>query len=533
MKVPEYLEEHGINEKSIAKFNLTEKDNRLVIPITNSKGQFSYNKYRYMDFNPTNPQSVKYTFDSGSHPTLFNMSNAQNRGYVVFTEGEIDCIKLDQEGIVAVSTTGGAATFKEEWVELFLNKNIFLCYDNDKAGIEAIKKILPLFDENVKVIELPEDIKDVCEYFAKHTKEDFILLMKNALTRSGWNKKFQPEDYKIHTYNQLLEKEFPQETWIIEKFIPQTGMVLFSGDAGAGKSFIALEIIRAITSNDIFLDHFEIKTPNVPILLIDKENGSRRLQKRLKALGVPATDQVFFLDYPEKFTLKDEAFMQSIADFIEDNKVGIVIVDSFIDILIGDENSSTDTTEVFNALRSIAPGICWILLHHEVKPAPRFAPTAINRARGSTNIKAQVDYLFSLQKTKALKVIHIEQAKARDYEITPPFAIEFQTIEETQEMGGFKYLGEVQSEITKVDEAADFVMNYVGLNPNKLRQDIIDAGMEQGIIRSSVDRAIAMLKEKKLIQTEKDPNNKRRVTYSILEVENDQDLGFVQELGID
>ena len=37
-------------------------------------------------------------------------------------EGEIDALKLIEEGIPSISSTGGASTFKEEWVEQLKNK---------------------------------------------------------------------------------------------------------------------------------------------------------------------------------------------------------------------------------------------------------------------------------------------------------------------------------------------------------------------------------------------------------------------------
>ena len=342
------------------------------------------------------------------------------------------------------------------------------------------------------------------------------------------------QDHETLTMSQLLEREYPAEGWIIEKFLPTEGIVLFSGDAGVGKSFLLLEIVRSLVMNDIFLDHFEIKTSNVPILMIDKENGSRRIQKRAKGMGIPPTNNVHLLEFPEKFNLDDESFTQSVSEFIKAQKIGIVLVDSFIDILIGDENSPTDTAKIFNSLRSIAPNILWVLLHHEVKPVAKYTPLAINRARGSSNIKAQVDYLFSLQKTKSPKIIQIEQGKARDYEMLLPFAVEFQTVEGTEEMGGFKYLGEIQSEVSKVDDAAGFIMNFLSLNPNSSRKMLIDAAEGQGITQSSTRRGIDMLKEKMLIDSKLDLIDKRKQLFFIKEMADEEEnvdhlLGFIDE----
>ena len=71
---------------------------------------------------------------------------------------------------------------------------------------------------------------------------------------------------------ELMAMEFPQEEWLIDKIVPQAGITMFVGEAAAGKSFIALDAIRALTGDSKFLDNFEVKT-QCKVLIIDKENG--------------------------------------------------------------------------------------------------------------------------------------------------------------------------------------------------------------------------------------------------------------------
>ena len=162
----------------------------------------------------------------------------------------------------------------------------------------------------------------------------------------------------------LMTMEFPEEEWLIDKIVPQAGITMFVGEAAAGKSFIALDAVRALTGDSKFLDNFEVKT-KCRVLIIDKENGLRRIQKRMKGMQFGDSEDIFLLKYPEHFDLKNEKFMQSVSQLISANDIKLVIMDSFVDVLIGSENDAGDTNEVFNLLRSISSQVNWFILHHD------------------------------------------------------------------------------------------------------------------------------------------------------------------------
>jgi 5S rRNA maturation endonuclease (ribonuclease M5) len=521
----DYLLEHGILDSTAEKFGITWNDDFLNIPIKDVDGKVIWVKHRNLKHNPKDPASSKYKNDAGSQITLFNLDKYKDSDIVILAEGEMDAIRLSQENIPAVSVTAGAEGFSQVMADLLLGKRVYICYDTDSGGVNGTRKVLE-FLPSAKVIDLPTTTKDVCEYFFQdYKKKDFTELAKKALDGRKWQVKHPVEDYSILTTKELYAIEYPPERFIIDKFLPTTGITMFSGDSGAGKSFVSLEIVRAIFTGTPFLDHFTINTPNIPILIIDKENGLPRMQRRMKGMGVPESENIYTLKYSEKFNLQDAKFMQAVQDFIQVNKVGIVILDSFIDILVGSENAAPDISVVFNALRSISTDICWVILHHESKPMPKFQRAASDRARGSSNIKAQVDFLFSLLKTKQLRIIHVEQAKARDYEIIPKFAVEFQS-GEGEDMSGFRYMGEVKDDTTAVDEAATFIVDFLTNNPNKHRQEIIDASEREGLSPAGVGRALKMLKEKKIIDSKRDLASKNKKIFFILENADKEDDDF-------
>lgn len=519
MTADQYLKDHGINEESVKRFHITSDDHQLNIPIKNVDDKIIWTKHRNLQYDPDDPNSKKFINDTGSKVALFNIRSHSDKKTIVLTEGEIDAIKLDQEGIPAIAPTAGAETFNRELATQLEGKTVYIVYDNDEAGKKGIRKVLE-FIPQAKILELPLDSKDVCDFFTLHTKQDFIDILKHAITKEEWEIKYQPEEYSVITDTELLAIEYPEEEWIIDKVIPQTGFVMFVGEAGAGKSYIALDAIRAITTEMLFLDHFEVKTPG-NILVIDMENGLRRLQKRMKGMGFSGTNNIYFLKYPELFGLLEEnvLFMESVANLIKTKNIVMVVLDSFIDFIeSGSENTAEDTNKIFKAFRSIAPEIAYFVLHHDTKPQGREQRTAGQKTRGSTNIMAQLVNQFYITKTKNPKIINIEQGKARDSEPVAKFTIEFITGED-QQMSGFRYLGEFKGEVKLIEEVSELIYEHLKTNSHTTKEELTILTEEKGYTARTTRDALTALKKKGLIDGAKQTGSGNTLFYFLTEEE--------------
>lgn len=128
----------------------------------------------------------KYLFERGGKVTLYGADKlvAQEseamRNYVVITEGELDTLVCWSQNIPAVSSTAGASSFQEEWVELLKGYAVYICFDNDEAGHKGAIKVLDYLPE-AKVIFVPKnipDVKDISDYVARGG--DLHSLMQTA-----------------------------------------------------------------------------------------------------------------------------------------------------------------------------------------------------------------------------------------------------------------------------------------------------------------------------------------------------------------
>ena len=86
--------------------------------------------------------------------------------HIILVEGLKDCIIAYQHGLVAITGTGGAGTWKPEWSQILQRMGIDLVtilYDNDKAGDEGAAKVAGLLHRagmKVRVARWPKPLPD-------------------------------------------------------------------------------------------------------------------------------------------------------------------------------------------------------------------------------------------------------------------------------------------------------------------------------------------------------------------------------------
>lgn len=462
-----YLEEHALTPDKAKVLGITESEGYLNIPIEelNEEGVpvVTFQKRRNLNYVEGDPNSSKYKNAVGSHAALFNYPSIIDKKYVFVCEGEMDCIKLTTEDIPAVSTTGGSGVFLTEWGELLKDKKVYICYDSDTAGVSGVRKVLSVLP-HAKVVNLPD--KDVCEFFRQgKTKEDFLACARVALTKSEWELSNLPDDFAVVSANTLVKREFTEEPYIIDKVLYGQGFCFFFGAEGVGKSLLALSVAKAVSTGEAWLGEFEVHK-QVGVLFLDKENPLSMVSRRARAMGVDM-DNVYWLEYPEKFQLSDgngnaSEFAEALSIIIKERNIGLIIVDSFVDLMTGNESSSGDTQSFFDAMRLLYPNIAYLVLHHENKPAQGVVRSDNQRIRGSTNIGAQTFTAFRLEQIASTELT-IKQTKARDTLKIDKFQIrmEVSDVDGRNMVTGFTYCGTIADVLDDKIEATEDMITTI------------------------------------------------------------------------
>lgn len=533
MNIEEYFSNHALDQEFLKdNFAVSWSENTITIPIYDHSGKFIYNKYRHLT------GDYKFTFEKGAHPVLFCSDKISQHGSVVLSEGELDCMKLWQEGIPAVTGTSGVATFNSKLADSLRNKKVIICLDSDKAGRDSIDKYCDILQDiatEILVISLPDEFKDVCEYFhSGKTKEDFNSLIKTALTADEWKVKNAPEEFEVESLVDLKNEDLPQQAWLIDKIVPAEGFSMLAGAEATGKSFLTLSIAQTIATQELdevyqgaeefapnnkWLGEFTV-SKNVPVLFIDKENGRRRLQDRMRGLGMSG-ENIYRVKYPERFSLSnskgDDAsdFALHLSKLVKIRKIGLIIVDSFVDVMEGNENVSSDVQTFLDQFRFLFPEVAILIIHHEGKQGGTYTKNNSDLVRGSTNIMAQVSTAFRTSVVKDVKNEYkIEQTKARDSEKMDSFIVRMAVQPDPLNTNKslvtqLSYVGKFVEAQIKRSEAIKIIKDLIPAEEDEgnilTRKQIDSECLAKGIGSETVKDAIQEMKANRILGSRKIP----------------------------
>jgi len=506
MNAQEYLKQHGITQTTADKFNLSSDKDFLHIPVKDEEGSLLFVKSRNLNYEKEGGDA-KYKNSTGSHAVLFNLHAVRDMPNIVLCEGEIDCIRLTQGGIPSVSSTGGSQTFNSDWAGYFKEKKTWIVYDNDEAGKKGIRQVLQLVP-HARIITLPEESKDVSEYLLTHSKKEFVQLMRVALTKEEWEEVNIPEDYSI--LSPLDYETMPEDLkpWLVDNIIYSEGFCFIYGAEGVGKSFLTLDIAKAVAQGEPWMDKF--KTTQTNVLFLDKENPHSITKRRIAGLGMSSTTtpNIYWLKYPEKFCFANgkggySDFAVALTNTIATKRIGLIVFDSFVDFMIGNESSSGDTQAFFDSIRELYPRIAYIALHHENKPSQGVSRSDSQRLRGSSNINAQTITMFRLEAVAKSKTeMTLKQTKSKDTQRLDKFMIRMnvkKNMNETTTVTGFTYIGEVIEGVedeTKAVEVENIIQEMLSNEQFASRSQIKEMILGKGYSERTIDSVLKKMTER-------------------------------------
>lgn len=208
----------------------------------------------------------------------------------------------------------------------------------------------------------------------------------------------QPEQpkprYLFETVAEL--RNLPQAKWLVEGWIPESGVGLFYGEYAAGKSFIGFDLLLHVVYG--LPDWHGVKLPGVPCdaLLIARE-GAKGFVGRIDAFkkhhGITDdTDRLAFMRSPVNFGDPPQFEELRVAIKATGRQFRMVLVDTVGRALPGedlyDPKSITRFMEHLQQVGEITGGVA-IGVHHENKSGGLF---------GSVYFGASSDFMFRVER---------------------------------------------------------------------------------------------------------------------------------------
>ncbi|MBI4128116.1 MAG: toprim domain-containing protein [Parcubacteria group bacterium] len=150
--------ERGLTDAVISSACLGWDGERLIIPIRDENGTWFFAKRRQ----PPGKEGTgpKYQYPAGAKAALYGAELLENADSVVICEGELDALNLRSNGLLSVSSTGGAGTFEDSWAKAFAAvPEVFVIYDHDEAGKKGALKVGKCIP-HARIAMLPASVGD-------------------------------------------------------------------------------------------------------------------------------------------------------------------------------------------------------------------------------------------------------------------------------------------------------------------------------------------------------------------------------------
>jgi DNA primase len=132
-----------LSEAVINEAGLSVSINRLKIPVYDEAGNEVFAKYRRAPWSEVGP---KYTYETGGKARLYGLTFSDLDTSNFCVEGEIDVLAMRTLGYNAYTGTGGAMTFRKEWLDELPNRNNIIFFDNDDTGMKGAIKLAKMLE---------------------------------------------------------------------------------------------------------------------------------------------------------------------------------------------------------------------------------------------------------------------------------------------------------------------------------------------------------------------------------------------------
>jgi hypothetical protein len=362
----------GIETETLEAFGVRSDDDYewVVFPFPHGE------KKRYIG-----PGKRMFASDKGVRLGMFH-GPLEDSTYCFLVEGETDTMRLWQEGIKTVYGIPGAYSLKQEDADILSKYDIvYVVLDNDPDYNTAAKiekawgTIRGMLGSKAKRLILPDDVKDIVEFFESYTKDTFISLVKDC--KAGQ-----------FNYDSLdLTLPPPDYEWLVDGIIAKGDTTLLVGEPNVGKSWITLSLAVAIANGDKKWINWDLNHHG-KVLYVDEENPHDVVYHRLRQLGATNLDNMRYL-HRQGIRL-DRRFDRFLDDAIA-YKPSLIVLDSLTRLHTQDENNAGAMAALFNDSINVLTketGAAIIVLHHTNKGD---ASSSYVRTRGSSDIGAAVD----------------------------------------------------------------------------------------------------------------------------------------------
>lgn len=340
-------------------------------------------------------------------------------------------------------------------------------------------------------LSLEERRRRAAAAFERDPSPENLAALREALAE-------EPAGPKLASWSDLATSTATMRA-LVEGVLHCGTLSVLAGEGATGKTFIALELARAVASGGRFLGHFEVQETG-SALYLDAEAGESLMADRVRALGGGDPD-VRFAFFPR---IQLGPGVTELRPVLRELRPKLLVLDSLGRFLPdgADENANSDCLAALAPLRELAVefDLAALVVHH-------FRKTAIGdnrpgqRVRGASAIRDVADAVYTIALNRNGDRV-VTPDKIRAGLPIPAFRVAF----DPNPDGGLTltYAGtEEEDEDSKTELAAAVVMSALG-EGRQTRRSLVELVRAQGVSERTLKRALRQLAEDGWIERELD-----------------------------
>jgi RecA-family ATPase len=292
------------------------------------------------------------------------------------------------------------------------------------------------------------------------------------------NKKNKLFDDVLEISDFISKYEDIEPNWLVPDVLETGTINMICADGGKGKTWLLLDLYKALSSNKCWLNHFEL--PMMKTLYIDRDMSPTILSRRLLKLNDKENYKNSLLSRT-KIDLSNAENVEDFMSFIKENKFEVIMIDALYKITGNfKENDNDDMAvvmSIFDQIRElqftvndklINPTI--FIIHHSSKSSNQFGSDVV--IRGASSIKNGCDNVFTIDcnsdKSKyTLRSLKLRESDGSELKLDYCFVMRDENI----------YLDLLDSSLSnkfKEDALKERIMNIFedGMNQSIIRQEL-------------------------------------------------------------
>lgn len=419
--VKEYWDSRGLSPDTVETFKLGYYVplKRFTIPYMGADDRISNISFR-ASMEEQTPKYIRLPGVPNQYFIIQAATNTEGLPQVVLAEGEIDSISLRQAGLcqTIIGLPGGGFINDSLAEAIPAGTRVSAILHSDSVGKRGRTKLRQRIP-NLRVIDLPEGIKDINELLVRDGNEAVVALLNSAgeSVQESHNRDDENADRERSTpVRSTVYITIPDDhgDWLIQDLWADKALGFIAGIPKVMKSMLALHIGYSVAEGKPFVGK-SILNPG-PVILFQEEDNDRLIKSRIRLInGGLGSDNLYLVTPGISSThlrLDSDDSLQALDEAVETLKPVLVILDPLANMhSLEDENQAGPMNKMLERLRWMRDlrKCSFMIVHHMRKGGDDRAGQAM---RGSSVLHAKAESALYIERYGKLLRIQVENKMA-------------------------------------------------------------------------------------------------------------------------